>query len=134
MTGSWRLFAVLFGGFVLLFASILGFVATVEHDNHCRLTEVRDSPQGDSIEYYYSGLSTDEQQLFDQLRQNRDEAFHSDSCVDGIVRYQDQYYVVKGWKTVQWVNPLTLLTTGGFLGAGGIITYVVRRQMKASPW
>lgn len=52
MAAGWRLFGVLFGSFILLFASILGFVATVEHDNHCRLTEVRESPQGDSIEYY----------------------------------------------------------------------------------
>lgn len=134
MANSRWSFGVLFGGFVLLFASTLGFVVTVEHDAHCTLSEVRDAPQGDSVEYYYSELGDEQQRVFDRLRQNHDQTFHSDACVDGIVRYQDQYYVVDGWTTIQWMNLPTLLATGGIVGASSSIVYVVWRQMKSSPW
>lgn len=134
MANSWRSFGVLFGGFVLLFASVLGFVATVEHDAHCTLSEVRDDPRGDSVEYYYSELDDEQQQVFDRLQQNHDRTVHSDACIDGIVRYQDQYYVVDGWSTIRWTNLPTVLATGGVLGAGGSIVYVVWRQMKSSSW
>lgn len=100
MTDSERGFGVLFGGFILLFASILGFVTTVNHNYYCEISEIRDNPHRASVEYYYSELSDGRQQVFDRLQQHPDQTVHSDVCFDGIVRYQDQYYVVNEWRTI----------------------------------
>ncbi|USZ69803.1 hypothetical protein NGM10_17050 (plasmid) [Halorussus salilacus] len=134
MAGNWRRFAVLFGATVLLFASIVGVVATVEHDRRCQLSEVRDSPGGESVEYYYSELNAAQQDLFDRMRSNPDRRFEGEACVDGTVRDDDRYYVVEQTRTIVWANPAMLVALAGFVGAVGIISALVRREMRSRPW
>ena len=134
MASNWRGFAVLFVGFVLLFASVLGFAATVEHDVNCSLTEVRDEPRGATVEYYYSELSPDQRQLFERLRENRGETVTDDACIGGIVRVEDRYYVVEERRNVVWTNGATLLSIGGGVVASSVIYRAVRREIDSLPW
>lgn len=133
MTDNWS-FLRLVAGVSLLFASVVGFAATVEHDEHCRLSDANDGGGVVSVDHYYSGLSDAERRVFDRLRENRNRAVQSDACVGGTVSYQEQYYVVDHWRTIEWLNPPTLLSLAVFLAGGGVVYSLVREQIDATPW
>lgn len=134
MSSDWGRFAVLFAGAVLLFASVLGVVVTVQHDQQCQVTEVRDSPRGETVEYYYSELTPDRQELFDRMRANPGQRFDSDVCFGGTVRYEDRYHVVEETNVIDWTNPPFLVAMGGLVGGIAVLVSVVRREMNSRPW
>lgn len=133
MADNWS-FLRLVVGFCLLFGSVLGFVATVEHDTHCEITKTESENPGVSAVYDYSQLNGEQQQVFDRMRQNQGGPVNSDACLGDTIQYQGQYFVVNDWRTIVWQNPPTILSVVAALGAGAIIISLVRDQMEASPW
>lgn len=134
MADDWRRFAALFAGVLLLLGGVVGAVATVEHDRHCRLEEVRDSPRGESVEYYYSELTDEQQRLFDRMRANADRQLADEACFGGTVRHEDRYYDVELRRTIVWTNPRMLVALTGFVGGVGLVGTVAWREMKSHPW
>ncbi|WP_158058990.1 hypothetical protein [Halorussus halophilus] len=131
MADNWS-FLRLVAGFLLVFASVLGFVATVEHDQHCKITGTEsENPGGYAVEY--SQLNSEQQQVFDQMRQNQGEGVNSDACVSETVQYQEQYFAVNHWRTIVWQNPPTLASVAVFLGGVAVVLSLVRKQIDATP-
>ena len=115
--------------FGLVFGGFLGFVATVEHRNHCTVEETFEDSNGQVV-LHYSDLDSEQQEVFERLVAHPETTRTAEACPDGVIRNNETYYRINHWRTIIWTNPLTLVSITVSVSGVGLLGWRVRDQLR----